>query len=30
VTSADLQSFDRVTITDASGRPIATADVQQR
>ena len=30
VTSADLQSFDRVTITDASGRRIATADVQQR
>jgi hypothetical protein len=30
VTSADLQPFDTVTITDASGRTLATAAVQQR
>jgi hypothetical protein len=30
VTSANLQSFDTVTITDGSGRVVATAAVQQR
>jgi Putative zinc-finger len=29
VTSANLQAFDRVTITDATGRVIATANVQK-